>query len=78
MRKNLPSIFYKLAENNKYKYRISKNSSDLKHFKEIEPGKLFYNSTSSTSYKLQMLKDYFGKFDISQDDLIFEIDMVES
>lgn len=72
------SIFYKLAENNKYKYRISKNSSDLKHFKEIEPGKLFYNSTSSTSYKLQMLKDYFGKFDISQDDLIFEIDMVES
>lgn len=72
------SIFYKLAENNKYKYRISTNSSDLKHFKEIEPGKLFYNSTSSTSYKLQMLKDYFGKFDISQDDLIFEIDMVES
>ena len=72
------SIFYKLAENNKYKYRISTNSSDLKHFKEIEPGRLFYNSTSSTSYKLQMLKDYFGKFDISQDDLIFEIDMVES
>ncbi len=72
------SIFYKLAEDNKYKYRISTNSADLKHFKEIEHGKLFYNSTSSTSYKLQMLKDYFGKFDISQDELIFEIDMVES
>ena len=48
------------------------------YFKDIEKGKLFYNATNSTSAKLQMLKDYFEKFDISKDELVFEIDMVES
>ena len=77
-----PSIFYALAQDNKYKTSISTNPDDFDNFylnfREIERGKLFYYAKNSTPDKLRMLKDYFDKFDISQDDLIFEIDMVES
>ena len=70
-----PTVFYELVKDEKYKNRITVNSADFENLREIEKGKLFYNATNSTSQKIQILRDFFEKFDISQDELIFEVTM---
>ena len=70
-----PTVFYELVKDDKYKNRITVNSADFENLREIEKGKLFYNATNSTSQKIQILRDFFEKFDISQDELIFEVTM---
>ena len=69
------SSFYRLVQDEKYSNRITVNSANFENLREIEKGKLFYNATSSTAQKIQILRDFFEKFDISQDELIFEVTM---